>query len=296
MIRKMTEVESSFYKVPSSLIKTASEDRYCDFCITISAYLIIIENHVRRFNPKYKNAESFFYGTTISNNQITTQLLRIPNRVPEGITAKIRNSIAWLIKNKFLKCDNDFEKVKNSSYCEYDVTSNFVERNYSYVPIYYDELMDVYYYCKENKADIIRALGVLVFLRKLIPLRKSQNNAKKMGNGVQYYSDDRPEAYNFYYSKIADELRISTETVKKALTVLASVDILYVKELKVKATKDFFIRQQHIVSNFCARYFNTNTIIIGEEYYKNEINSKERKLKKYFDSILKCEIGDDFNG
>ena len=295
MIRKMTEVESSFYKVPSSLIKTASEDGDCDFCITISAYLMIIENHVRRFNPKYKNAESFFYGTTISNNQITTHLLRNPNRVPEGITAKIRNSIAWLIKNKFLKCDNDFEKVKNSNCCEYDVTSNFFEKSYSYIPIYYDELMNIYHYCKENKADIIRTLGVLAFFRKLIPLRKSQNNAKEMGNGVQYYSDDRPEAYNFYYSKIADELRISTESVKKALAVLTSIDILYVKELKVKTIKDSFIRQQHIVSNFCARYFNTNTIVIGEEYYKNEINSKERKLKKYFDGILKCEIGDNFN-
>lgn len=295
MIRKMTEVESSFYKVPSSLIKAASEDKECDFCITISAYLMIIENHVRRFNPKYKNAESFFYGTTISNNQITTQLLRVPNRVPEGITARIRNSITWLIENKFLKCDNDFEKVKNSNCCEYDVTSNIAGRNYSYVPIYYDELMNAHYFCKENKADIIRTLGVLVFFRKLIPLRKCQNNAKEMGNGVQYYSDDRPEAYNFYYSKIADELRISTEAVKKALTVLTSIDIFYVKELKTNATKDFFIRKQHIVSNFCARHFNTNTIIIGEEYYKNEINSKEQKLKKYFDGIVKCETGGDFN-
>ena len=242
-MRKLNEIERESYKLPCCMIKKAMLDskNYNDFCVKVAAYLVILMNNVKDFDHKDKCNYSFVYKATISNNQITTQLLRVPNRVPEGITARIRNSITWLIENKFLKCDNDFEKVKNSNCCEYDVTSNVLLKEFDYISIFLDEVKRIFHYCKDNNYNMIRAIGFLVLFRS----GRIYNRSKKFA-----FLSEKEKSNEF--------------------TVLEETHILYGE----------YILGRFAFVEYSTRDISLGIIKEGKEYYSLELQEIEKEIQE----------------
>lgn len=242
-MRKLNEIERESYKLPYCMIKKAMFDskNYNDFCVKVAAYLVILMNNVKDFDHKDKCNYSFVYKATISNNQITTQLLRVPNRVPEGITARIRNSITWLIENKFLKCDNDFEKVKNSNCCEYDVTSNVSLKESDYISIFSDEVKRIFHYCKDNNYNMIRTIGFLVLFRS-----------------GRIYNWNKKFAF------------LSEKEKSNEFTVLESTNILYGE----------YILGRFVFVEYSKRDISQDIIKEGEEYYSLELQKAEKEIQE----------------
>lgn len=242
-MRKLNEIEREPYKLPYCMIKKAMLDskNYNDFCAKVAAYLVILMNNVKDFDHKDKFNYFFVYKSTISNNQITAQLLRVPNRVPEGITARIRNSITWLIENKFLKCDDDFEKVKNSNCCEYDVTSNVLLKESDCISIFPDEVKRIFHYCKDNNYNMIRTIGFLVLFRS-----------------GRVYNWDKKFAF------------LSEREKSNEFTVLEGTRILYGE----------YVLGRFVFVEYSTRDISLGVIKEGEEYYPLELQKAKKEIQE----------------
>jgi DNA-binding transcriptional ArsR family regulator len=228
-----------------------------------------------------------------SINNIVKWTGKQPNRNANGINNKIIQVIEQLINNGYLTL---FEELNNSSSIKASFNLNKLSKECEhdrFAIIYLDEVDQIISYKNENSKDVYlnndTLFLVFSYLRMKIYKRRNRLMPEEINcdnkNSHQYDINARrlrsPEAYNCYYSEIAEELNLSPRTVSKAVDVLNNLGLIYSEALpriKYCDGKSERWRTDHTI--FCNVYKREGNYLIasGKEYYSIEIENKKRKL------------------
>lgn len=86
-----------------------------------------------------------------------------------------------------------------------------------------------------------------------------------------------PEAFNYFYYKIAKEIGVSSKTAAKAVYILGKLGLIYSEALPRIPYENRF-RTDHTI--FCNTYKREGGVLIasGSDYYKTEVFYKKKKL------------------
>lgn len=248
-------------------------------------------------NDKRVTAFSFFSvrrgldcGVTFSVNSMVKWMGRKQNRNSNGINGKLVQAIERLRDNGYISFS---DKLTNSSFVDASFDMSKVSDECTqgrFAVIYLDELKKILDYRNPNPKDAFLnndvILLVFAYLRMKIIRRRNELFPEEVNaDGKRSHEYDvktrrirSPEAYDCYYSEIAEELGISARTVSKAVAVLNEIGLVYSESLP-RINKDGKWRTDRTV--FCNAYKREGGKLLddGSEYCISEIDRKKRKLK-----------------
>lgn len=275
-ILKLDSVLNNYFVIPSSIIlDTDMTERRATVFSFFSVY-------------RGLGCELFF-----SVNNIVEWMGKKPNRNSNGINNKIIKDIESLIDVDYLdvhdKLNNSscisaaFNLSKLSQDCEYE----------RFAVIYLDELKKILNYQNSNIKDsyINNDIVLLVFAylrmkiyrrrNKLMPEEINFENKNNHEYDIAVRRKRAPEAYDCYYSEIANELELSARTISKAVEVLNELDLIYSESLPRIRYFDGNTekwRTDHTI--FCNTYKRESNYLLasGKDYYLTEIKNKKIKL------------------
>lgn len=253
---------------------------------------ILLENIINEKRATVFSFFSVYRGLSnrlfFSINNIVKWMGKQPNRNANGINNKIIQVINNLNDGGYLTL---FDELTHSSCIEanFDITKISQECDYSrFAVIYIDELQKILnYQCTKDtflNNDII--LLVFAYLRMKIFRRRNKLLPEEINvdnkNNHQYDIETRrlssPDAYDCYYSEIAEELGLSARTVSKAVTELNNLGLIYSESLpRIKVENKW--RTDHTI--FCNAYKREGNYLLanGSVYYLSEIENKKKKIK-----------------
>lgn len=258
---------------------------------------IILESNM---NEKRATVFSFFSirrgldcSLLFSVNNIVKWTGKQPNRNANGINNKVIQVIEQLKHGGYLTLS---EELTNSSCIEaifnLDKISKECEYN-RFAIIYLDELKSILNYQNTNSKDVFLnndvILLVFAYLRMMICRRRNKLLPDEINldnkNNHQYDISSRqlrsPDAYNCFYSDIADNIGVSSRVVSKAVDILNELGLIYSESLpRVKyndGNKEKW-RTDHTI--FCNKYKRERSYLLasGSDYYLPEIENKKKKL------------------
>lgn len=254
----------------------------------------------KEINEKRSTIFSFFsmcrgldHKLMFSVNSIVYWLGKKPNRHSNGLNEKIIQVIDYLEDEGYIKLYEDinhkpltkalFSLSKISKECEQD----------RFAVIYVDELEKILEYKNLNSKDIYLnndiLLLVFAYLRmkiyrrrnRLFPEEINSDNKNNHQHDINVRRLRSPDAYNCYYSNMAEDLGLSPRTVSKAITILSELDLIYFESLpRIKYYDDDGEKWRTDHTVFCNAYKREGNylLISGSEYYLTEIENKKKKL------------------
>ena len=283
---------SGSYEYPSPIELDSISGRY--FRMPAS---IILKSDM---NEKRATVFSFFSirrgldcNLLFSVNNIVKWTGKQPNRNANGINNKIIQIIKQLTDVGYLTLS---EELTNSSCIEANFDLDKISRecdNNRFAVIYLDELNKILNYQNPNSKDAFLnndvVLLVFAYLRMIIYRRRNKLRPEDLNidnkNNHQYDIEFRklniPDAYNCFYSDIANDLGISDRVVSKVIDILNELGLIYSEPLpRVKyncGNKEKW-RTDHTI--FCNMYKREENFLLatGSDYYLNEVENKKKKL------------------
>lgn len=177
-------------------------------------------------------------------------------------------------RSKFMKC-----KFNTDYYCK--------ECLEGYSSVYLDEIDKIMGYKKKNTKDnsITNVNIFLVFVYLRHKIRRRPNELKPEERAVDKIIERKerlPEAFDSHIDDIATEIGLSSKTISKIVDILE-------EELKLIVTdRAFRIRNEDgefrtlptIFANVYKRE-SSNLLLTEENYSRNEIEAKAKKIKNY---------------
>ena len=274
-IVELDHISGNYFIIPSSIIlKNEINDKF----ITTFSFLSI-----RR---------GLDYKIIFLINDIVKWMRKQPDRHKNGINNKILKSIECLEDMEYLnKLD-----VINSSHVEASFNISKLSQDCEherFAIIYLDELERILNYQSENSKDsyINNDIVLLVFsyLRMKIYRRKNKLMIDEINyenkNSHEYDIAARrqraPEAYDCYYSDIAEELDLSSRVVSKAVEILNNLELIYSESLpRIRYLDGETERWRTDHTLFCNAYKREGNCLLasGKDYYLVEIENKKKKL------------------
>lgn len=216
---------------------------------------------------------------TLSINSLITWLGLKPNRNKGKINDQIKELLNNFIKDGYLLVNGE---INDSNYFDVQLTNKMFDVNNSFALIYLDEIYSILKY-KEKVKNVNLNIGILLlvfcYLRWKIPKRD-----RTIKNGLTKDEDkiNKPEAYNCYYSDIAEYIGVNERSVSKAIDILRELNLIRYKTLPRKKKDNKWITCTTIFVNYYKRYRINDSIeeIRGQVYYADEIENKEKRFEK----------------
>lgn len=230
-----------------------------------------------------------------SINNIVQWLGKKPNRNLTGINNVLSQLISYLKeKNILLSSEIDSDKWDYTEYT-FNLPKILQDCNkyYSYAIVYVDELNTILKYKNPNTKDVYLdnsvVLLVFAYLRLKISRRvntfyyeEAADTEHDYNSKIRLRRENYPEAYNCYYSDIANDLGISDRTVSKAVDVLNKLGLIYsevIPRSKYHTSDGTKWRTNHTI--FCNTYKREGSYLLdsGSNYYLTELENKKKKMK-----------------
>lgn len=241
----------------------------------------------------------------LSLNRLVKWYGREPNRHPSGINGKFADTISNLKEAGYIDYS---EKLKHDGAIEVEFDNDKYQEqcnngNTRFAVIYLDEFKKIVGYANSKNKEISVSddtlLLVFAYLRMMIYRRRNvlkadeinKDNQNSHEYDIKYRQLNAPEVYNSYCSDIANELGLTLQTFTLAVNALQELNLIYTETLPRFRTIGEKGEEKWNTSHtlFCNTYHREGCYMLsdGEKYFKNEINNKKVKLKKYWDKIRK---------
>lgn len=236
----------------------------------------------------------------LSLNYISKWYGREPNRHPSGINGKFADVITNLKNTGYLDYS---EKLKHDgsvevSFNEDKYQEQLNDESTRFAIIYLDEFKKIVEYANSKDKEISVSddtlLLVFAYLRMMIYRRKNKLGITEINcdnkNSHEYDIKQRqfraPEAYNAYYSDVAEELGLTLQTLMISINAIEELNLIYTETLPRMIKKDENNKEKWITNHtlFCNTYKREKEYLlaIGKEYYENELDCKKIKVRQYW--------------
>lgn len=214
---------------------------------------------------------------------------RNPDRHSGGINKKFSIAVNHLRDSGYVSFDGEVSNSKMSvaTFDKDKLTSECNESRFALV--YLDELNKILEWENPNARDPYTnndvLLRVFAYLRMVINRRRNALFPEEMNvddkNDHSYDIERRrlrsPDAYNAYYSDMAEELGISPRAIAKAVDALCEIGLIYAEPLpRVKINGKW--KTKHTI--FCNTYKREGGYLLasGKGYYMREVANKKKLL------------------
>lgn len=218
-----------------------------------------------------------------SVNRIVEWCGRKPNRSKGGINERLSKAILQLADAGYLELSGE---LGNSSLCEARFCKEKVKEacdNGWFAIVYLDEARRILDYRNPNTKDSYlnssSVFLVFAYLRMRIMRRGNRNPIPELKYlPIEERRTGHPEAYDCYYTEIAEDLGLSERTVSGAVGILNELGLIYSKALP-REKVDGEWKTSHTI--FCNRDKREGGYLLdsGRGYYLRELKNKELRLK-----------------
>lgn len=279
-------------KKPCEYENCAKLDSKASTCFPIPASIIFDD----AVGDKLVTSFSFFSVTrgldcksAFSTNWIVEWSGKNPDRHSGGVNKKFAAAVNRLRDCGYVSFEGDISnsKMRVATFNRDKITDECNENRFALV--YLDELDKILKWENTNSRDSYMNNDVLLrvfsYLRMIINRRRNALFPEEMNiddrNDCSYDIEKRrlrsPDAYNAYYSDIAEELGLSSRVVAKVVDTLCDIGLIYYESLpRIRVNGKW--KTKHTI--FCNTYKREGGYLLasGKDYYMQEVANKKKLL------------------